>query len=264
MNSTPFARPQKLIDRANRALDACQQISDAYFTFDNFAEVIEENSATGQQTLKVVQNNPIPDIFEEHVTNALNNLKNAFDQMLFAACEAIDRPLKDGHYPWTDTLTALNDWKLRNKRTGKETIPQEFWDLIRSQQPYKAGDGYEGGHTDMRAIASLANDKHTVGLQINAMVATVKVATTTFQGPGFMAVPMFPRWDTAKNEIEIMRWHGSQPKPHDKHSVTLNIVFDEAALGDDFIIVVPTLKVFATHAQNCLDGFKRRVTEITG
>jgi hypothetical protein len=258
-----FSQPQKLIYRAHRALDACNGIGDAFFTSDNFVEVIEENRETGEKRQKLVQTSPIPDEFEEHITNALNNLRNAFDQMLFAACKAIGKPLRDSHYPWSRDLDDLNDWRLRNKKTGKETIPSEFWDVIRSQQPYYAGEGYEGGYTAMRAVAALANGKHTIGLKISAMVATVRVASTTFQGPGFFAVPLMPVWDSSRNEIEIMRWMGTQPQPHDKHHVELSIVFDETAPPQLHSgIVTHTVRSFGTFAQYCLNGFKERVTDL--
>jgi hypothetical protein len=168
-NVTLFSRPQKLIDRAKGTLSALEEITTAFFHLDNFELRIETDRETGWKSKKLRLAIPIPDAIEEHTTNSLNNLRNAFDQMLFAACVGVGKPRLKGYYPWAQNPTDL-ERRFVNKKTGEETVPNELWDLVRSQEPYNAGEGYEGGNTYLRSIATLTNNKHTVGIQIGGSV----------------------------------------------------------------------------------------------
>ena len=267
MTTDPFAKPQKLLDWAHGAHATAQRMWVEFMVGKKCELVTEEYPEAGYKVQKVVVPGVMPPTIEENATNALNHLRNAFDQMIFAACRAIGKPVKGGHYPWATGPTDL-EHRLLNKKTGKETIPSEFWDLIRSQEPYPASDAHEGGNTLVRAIATLANTKHTIGLEMTGL-AQVKLGSVTFRGPGniiFTGMPMPPRPVPYDNGIELMRYsaEAAGPDPGYDYSINLNVGFDESAPPDlRFVPALDSIVDFGMHAQNCLNGFKGRVAELT-
>lgn len=263
----PFSKPQKLLDWAHGSHSVFKRLWEEFMLNTEHRLITEENTEAGYKTEKVVILGTLPPALEEHATNTLNHLRNAYDQMLFAACRAIGKPIKGGHYPWAMNPTDLGH-RLLNKKTGKEIIPREFWDLIRSQEPYPASDSHEGGDTLVRAVATLANTKHTIGLELTA-VAHVNLGDVTFRGPGlftFTGMPMPRRPIPYKDGVELMRYSvgAAGPEPGYKYRIEMQIGFDETAPPD--LRLVPALHAlvdFGIHAQSCLNGFKRRVAELT-
>lgn len=266
MTTDPFAKPQKLLDWAYGSHDAFKRVWEEFILNAEHGLVTEEYPEAGYAAQKVVISGTMPQAVEEHATNTLNHLRNAYDQMLFAACRAIGKPIRKAHYPWATNPIDLGR-RLLNKRTGKETIPNELWDLIRSQEPYPASDVYEGGNTLVRSVATLANTKHTVGLEMTA-IAHVKLGSVTFTGPGniiFTGMSLPPRPVAYKDGVELMRWSigAGGPTPGYNYSLEMEIGFDETAPSDLRLIPASHALVdFGVHAQSCLNGFKRRVAEL--
>ena len=263
----PFTKPQKLMNWAYDAWNAAKAEWNAAMLGKEHRLVTEEEAQTGWKVQKVVFAAIMPDTIELHLTNTLNHLKNGFDQMLFAACQAIGEPVEDAHYPWATTPVDL-ERKLAalNKKSGKQRIPSEFWELIRSQEPYPAADTHDGGNTIVRAVAALANAKHTIGLEMTA-TSFVNLGSVTFTGPGkivFTGIPI-PRAPVPyKDGVELMRWIGDgAPKPGYDYNVTISVGFDESAPPElRFDDAFAALHDFGTHFESCLNGFKRRVAEL--
>ena len=266
MSADPFAKPQKLLDWAHGSHNSFKGAWEGFILNAEHRLVAEENLEGGYVAQKVVISGDLPSAVEEHATVSLNHLRNAYDQMLFAACRAIGRPIRDGHYPWTMNPKDL-EHRLFNKKTGKETIPREFWDLIRRQKPYPASDTYEGGDSLVRAVAALANTKHTIGLEMTA-VAHVNIGSVTFRGPGsfiLTGMPTPPQPIPYKDGIELMRWTigAGGPDPGYNYRIEVQIGFDEAAPSElRFVPVSHALVEFGMHAQACLNGFKSRADEL--
>lgn len=263
----PLAQPQKLLQWAQRAHGSARLLWQEFALDAEHRLVTEEDAKAGCKIQKVVLLGIMPVDIEEHATNSLTHLRNMFDQMLFAACNAIGKPVRDGHYPWAASPTDL-ERRLVNKKTEKETIPREFWDLIRSQEPYPASDTHEGGNTLVRAMATLANTKHTVGLEITG-AGHVNLGSVTFHGPGtiiFTGLPMPRKPIPYKDGIELMRYSAGAvgPEPGYGYRVDVNIGFDESAPTElRFIPALDAILEFGLYAESCLNGFKRRVAELT-
>lgn len=266
MTADPFAKPQQLNDWAHGAHATAQRLWREFMLGTEHRLVTEEDTALGIKIQKVVVLGTMPMAVEENATNSLNHLRNMFDQMLFVACRAIGKPVKDGHYPWATNPTDL-ERRFVNKKTGKETIPNEFWDLIRSQQPYPTSDDYEGGNTIPRAMAALANTKHTIGLEMTG-IASVNLGSVTFRGPGtiiFTGMPM-PRTPIPyRDGIELMRYSAGAvgPDPGYEYNIDMNIGFDESAPAELRLVpALDSLVDFGMYADRCLNGFRARLAEL--
>lgn len=262
MSLSAFNKPQKLLDRAERSSDYAYAALRGFFASpENAAIVHHVEPESGDSVRKAVVLNPLPDTIEESVTNSINNVRNAFDQILFAACKAITRPITDGHYPWCADKIDLG-WKFKNKKTGKERIPKELWDTLAAQQPYPRDETDGSGDTFLRAMAAFANRKHTIGIDIGCSVSGHRLAFNTGMGSEKIVVPS-PRWDPVKNEVELVRWRGREPSFADENGVSFYITFDTTApeelRGVDAIGATTT---FRQAAQRALDALKARTIEL--
>lgn len=258
-----FDNPQKLIDRANRAVTNADSAFGAWLKDKgNLANVIEVDAQTGEKVRKVVVRVPVPDAVEEEITNAINNARNAFDQILFAACAAIGKPVKDGHYPWVTDPDDL-ERKFKHVKTGKELIPSELWDVFRAQQPYPASEGHSGGDTYVRTMATFANRKHTIGIEVGCSLSSV-----TFHGGVIDAdtkgITFGPaRFDPDSQEIFLYRWRGDHPKLNKEPDLTLYIAFD--ATAPEILrtrTAVDGVMLFIEAAQRALDALKGRAIQL--
>lgn len=259
-NLSAFARPQKLIDRAKAALTDANNAWKAFFEVDNAEIIIEDDPEPGFQRRKLAFKAAIPDAVEGRLTDAMNNARNAFDQSIFAACAAIDRPRKDTHYPWASSETDLTDWRLWNNKSGKETIPKELWDVLISQEPYPRNEANGRGNTLIRAMATLANRKHTVGIEVFGKVAAMHTGSTVIQGVG--GVFIMPTWDPIKNEIILSRWKGTAQFSGEE-SFEFDVVFDATApIPLPRMSAALCMDAFINHAQFACDGLKARAAEL--
>lgn len=221
-----FEQPQKLIDRAVNARREADAAAKAFFQPDSFRRVRELELGTGHTVEKLRMVKTLPDAIEGRLTDAINNTRNAFDQIIFAACDAIGKPVKDGHFPWASSRTDLDDRRLQNRKTGKETIPREFWDVIRAHEPYPRNDTDTEGDTLVRTMATFANRKHTIGIEVGCNVSGTNISVD-FDRVEIGVVPM-PRWDPKRKEIELARWKG-QAKLGRKCQVSFYVAFESSA-----------------------------------
>jgi len=249
-----FQRPQKLIDRAIRARREADSATEGFFQPESFARVCEVDPQSGYTIEKIKMVSPLPDLIEERFTDAINNSRNAFDQIIFAACEAIGKPIKDGHYPWSRNVGDLDNWKLRNKKSGAENIPKEFWQAIRGQEPYPRNSSNTMGDTLIRTMATFANRKHTVGVEVGCKV--VGAVLGSFRGQaGNFSIPSLA-WDPVRNEMEIARWTG-QMQSSGEHQFAFYITFDATAPEEiRKIAASDAIGKFIDKAQVALDDLK--------
>lgn len=255
-----FEKPQKLIDRARNARHDVDVAAKAFFKSKSFTIVTDFDFSTGESVRKVRMIEPLPDVIEERLTDALNNTRNAFDQIIFAACKAIGKPVKDGHFPWATDRTDLDSWRLQNKKTGKETIPKEFWDILRRHEPYPRQAGNSDGNTLIRSIATLANAKHTIGIEINCSVASFMQGSVTGRFKS-LSFPM-PKWDPINKEVILMRWKGYADLGNDDR-IAFYVVFDSTApLPLRGVNAAQSITAFTDKAQIVLDDLKARAAAL--
>jgi hypothetical protein len=256
-----FEQPQKLIDRA---VGACAEADRAFRFFiqpDNFATIVESEGESGYFLRKVVVKSPPPDVIEERITDAINNAKNSFDQILFAACDAIDKR-RDGHYPWVDEERLLQ-WKLEGGKSKKQPIPSELWDVIRTQEPYPRDNADQRGDTLVRSMATLANNKHTLGTTIGCNVASFALGPIR-PGAGFNdCVILWPQWDPVKNEIVLARWKGATPHFEKEATFTFHVTFDLPVPHNlREVCAISATRALIEAAQRNLDALKARAAEL--
>lgn len=259
-NLSAFSRPQKLIDRVKAALADAHAAARTFFEGDSAKVIIEHDPEPGFKVRKLVFTSGLPDVVEGRLTDAMNNTRNAFDQAIFAACAAIDKPRKDTHYPWADSETDLTDWRLRNKKSGKETIPKELWDVLISHDPYPRKEANGRGDTGIRAMATLANRKHTVGIELYAMVTSMKTGTAFLSGTAEVRIPV---WNPIKNEIILYRWNGPDAQFGGVERFTFDVVFDATAPQPlQGLPAIPCMHAFIEQAQVVCDTLKARAAEL--
>ncbi|MEH6664064.1 MAG: hypothetical protein V7678_04385 [Brevundimonas sp.] len=250
-----FENPQKLIDRAISARREADSAAKVFFKADSFRRIREYERGTGYTIEKLRMVRTFPDTIEERLTDAINNTRNAFDQIIFAACDAIRKPTKDGHFPWACSRTDLDDWRLQNKKTGKETVPREFWDVIRAHQPYPRNDANTEGDTFIRTMAMFANRKHTIGIEVGCNVSETTIGCVHFDRVAAGIIPM-PRWDPKRKEIELGRWRG-QAYLGGKSEVSFYVAFDSSAPDELTRYAAPdAVGLFAEKAQMVLNDIK--------
>jgi hypothetical protein len=253
-----FEGAQQLIDWAKAAINEADEVASAFINDDNYTPLIHHNPESGRSTLIIRQIEPIPEIVTRRLTEALNNLRNSFDQSLFAACKAINQPVKDAHYPWADNAGVDLKWKLEGKPTAKPKIPPDLWGVIRSQHPYPTGDGYPGGDDVIRQLATLANRKHTIGFEIGTQINGTKIM---MRQPTATNLTFRPEWNSVENHLELFFWQYGQPEPKLDCDLGLHITFDAPPpVGQ--LTASDALEAFTNKAQGVLDGFKARAVEL--
>lgn len=206
--SEHFDVSREALDWAAEAIKELDGICTAFFgDRGNCGEVIEIDADAGQKIIKVASLKPIPRSVVRKSTEALQRIRHAFDQTLYGACCAIGmKPRASLYFPWsqnpTDLEHRLGALRPEGKRAGTSKIPPELWPILRKTEPYGTGDGYSGGDDFVRAMAQIANQKHTVHLLVKFFCSGVNYKSFKSNGPSSIG---FPDWDPIKNEIVIAK-----------------------------------------------------------
>jgi hypothetical protein len=259
-----FDAPQQHIDWGKKAVDEAVAIGKASFGAEAFALVVEDGAEPGDKLTKIKLVGNIPSELRRKYTEALKNFRDSFDQSIFAACQAIDRPIKDAHYPWADNPDPSLERRLEGSGKPRKTIPMELRDTIRAHQPYPTSPAYPGGDDLIRQLSVVANSKHTTGFRTGGRVSTISHRLVIRNlGGGSVFVPN-PEWDAVKNEITVRRdilRPGTDIQPDRNYRFTFYVTFDadpplgKTPAGD-------ALDRFAAKAQEVLDTLKRRAIEL--
>ena len=197
-----FAPAEDSIDWAESAADELSTLITAFFKRDVASIVVEDDPNTGGKVQKLKFTADIPKDFRRKATEALNNARHSFDQSVFAARNILTgRSAKSVYYPWSQNPTDLS--RLLQTRG----IDQRLWDTIRTHEPYPTSDLYAGGDDLIRTLATIANNKHTVGMMVNGLIAQTKFPNITGRTVHQLKV-LNPQWDARKKEAELVRWVG--------------------------------------------------------
>ncbi|MEZ0171224.1 hypothetical protein [Microvirga sp. TS319] len=254
-----FQRPETTINWAKEAIDEVCAGAVEYFSSGSF-QLVDETEADGVHVHKLVQVRPLPEVIPQRATEALNNIGNAFDQTLFAACAAIGRPGQEAHYPWADNPGKDLKRRLEGNNPEQPTIPPEFWDIIQAHEPYPRGEDYPGGDDLIRDLAKIANRKHAMGVLVQC-----KPASISFPGvrgsPGIEWVSIGGDWDPLKNELVLARYKGTHVKFGDRYEFVFGLSFDVPPPAGN-VNVPDALGMFLAKAQSVLDSFNQRCAEL--
>lgn len=246
----PFKTPQKYIDRAKVNFDAADKAFIQYGKDGAFRFVVEDDPETGDQIHGLKQFKELPVEVEMGLSDALMNLRMAFDQAMYAACVAINRPPKgDINYPWANSPTDLKH------RMSK--IPEELKAEIIRQKPYPTGEGYSGGDDIIRNVAKLVNDKHTIGFEAMAVPSTMVTTNVSHLGPGGVFTP----WDPEKKIAVVARVRRGGAVSYDEAMFKIDVRFKRSSLLGSYSAFTAT-DGFRQVAQFALNGLKAACAEI--
>lgn len=246
-----FDRPRQTLGFAKDAVDDFEASLRDFFQDDPFARLVELDPNTGYDIHKIKLVKPLPSVAIRRGTEAINNIKNAFDQATFAACAAIGkRPKKDIHFPWRCNPTDLE----RRFEKKDAVIPPDLREIFRRHEPYPCGEGYAGGNDQIRELSQIANDKHTVGFDVQGCCPVYRHPTITGK-VSFFDLPS-PVWDPMKNEMVMLVISQGANVQHD-YQIAFNIIFSETQSLKS-TPAVTALKMFLNKADEvCADLFSR-------
>jgi hypothetical protein len=247
-----FEPAKKSVRWAQEAVGELRETGSAFFQ-PGVAEIITKFDAqTGEHVKKLHITKRLPESFARKATEALGNSRHAFDQAAFAAWNIVSGPPRDTvYYPWAENP---DDLEGRLKRKG---FDQRLWDTFKTHEPYGRSDKYTGGDDVIRALATLANRKHTVGLAIYGHIRDIAYPGVI---GGFIRIIM-PKWDPDKDEAEFLRYSGN-PELGSQYHFTFQIVFKEPRFAKP-VDAVSALAYFSTKANTVIETLQARCLEIT-
>jgi hypothetical protein len=154
------------------------------------SKVVETDPDTSEEVHKIKLVKPMPVDLPGLVFDAINNLRSALDQAIYAL-----KPVrgKYTYFPFaSDAVHFENAIKGRCKN-----LPQEIRDVLRTFKPYK------GGNNLLWALNELANsNKHGIISPVAIASGGTVFKSVKVSGSGSI---MIPEWDRSKNEIVFYR-----------------------------------------------------------
>lgn len=197
-----FEPPKKSIRWAEQAIEEFRAAAAAFFKNNTIEVVFDFDAKTGENVYKIRLGNTLDEMLARRATEALTTARHSFDQAVFAARTVTSgKSNKSIYYPWARDPTDLE------QLLSRKGIDQRLWGTLKSHEPYYRSDKYTGGNDVIRTLAVMANDKHTIGLEINCHIAHFGYPTIAGVSEQSLKV-LVPRWDSKKNEAEIVRWKG--------------------------------------------------------
>lgn len=250
-----FAEARESVSWADEAIAEFRAGLDAFFRKSAGLVVTEYDSAAGEFARKLKLQQPISRSLRRKATEALTTLKHSFDQATFAA-----RNLTSGrrsgsiYFPWANSPTDLE--RLLENRG----LDRRLWDVFASHQPYPTSTAYEGGDDLARALAKLANQKHTLGLIIDAHIYSARMPDISGRGIVGLRVAM-PRWDPVKNEAILVRWVKGDLEFRDHYEFQFQMFFKNAGLPAP-LDAPSALAAFSTKAKAVITTLEQRCREL--
>lgn len=251
-----FRAAEESISWAEEAFGELQSLMSAFFKGD-FAAIVEElDPNTGENVQKIKFSGQIPKSFRRKATEALTNARHSFDQAIYATRVIMPgRAPKSVYYPWAQSPTDVD------RLLASRPIDPRLWDTIRGHQPYGTSDTHVGGDDLIRTLATIANNKHTVGLSVQGHIATTRFPNIAVEHA--LTFSMYaPRWDSRKNEAELMRWIGDM-KTDGEYEFSFVICLKDAKLAQPVEIGF-ALDAFTTKAKQVCESLKAKCIELAG
>lgn len=164
------------------------------------------------------------DDIERHAVNALQHLRNSFDQAVNTAVGYRQGKRYKGNFPWSRDLKDLQNYRI-------QALPDEFKDAIFVQEPYYDGEGYPGGNSLVRGLAELCNQKHSVGVRADINGLPQYQTDPEIVGGGEIRRITFlnRNWDPVRKKIDICAIEATErcyPKLGGQLKIGVSVSFD--------------------------------------
>lgn len=248
-----FAPARDSISWAKDAISEFDESAKRFFDGRTAQVVTDFDPKSGENVQKLRFRQPLPRELARKATEALTTTRHAFDQAAFAA-----RNLTTGHssksvyFPWSQNPVDLE--RLLSKR-----FDQRLWNVFRAHEPYPRSHTHSGGDDIIRSLATLANNKHTVGLSIHAHILGMRLPSIHGKIVQSMKV-LTPRWDSAKNEADLIRWIGDV-EIDGNYEFRFEVVFKDAGLSQP-VSAGDGLYAFFRKAEAVVKDLQARCLEI--
>ncbi|MEH2482209.1 hypothetical protein V1282_005566 [Nitrobacteraceae bacterium AZCC 2146] len=201
----PFNGPKLVLNEgAKKHIDEFNTSEAEFFNAKPYTSVAEIDGKTGDLVHKVKLTTMPSDRLRYITYSAFNDLKNALDQAVCAACLVLDGPkvIKNAYFPFAENP---NDLAGMLKSDRYSDIPASLHPFLNGLEPYPTSDSYGGGDDILRSFGKVANpNKHQIPLSIGIQQLSGAYSVKSLQ---LTHVTHFqdPFWDSAKNEIVIAR-----------------------------------------------------------
>jgi hypothetical protein len=249
-----FAPAKESVDWAEDAIAEFQEAAQGFFQSDVTEIVTEFDPQTRENVQKIRMRRPIPKEFRRRATEALVHTRHAFDQATYAARNVTSGRRKATiYFPWSRSPTDLEH--LLESRG----IDKRLWDIFATHEPYPRADTHSGGDDIIRTLAVMANDKHTVGLSVGGDITSTGYPSMRGDVVESMTILM-PRWDSVKNEAELIRWVGDV-KIEGQYNFRFEIVLKDARLPHS-VNAVSDLIAFAAKAKSVIESLQGRCVDL--
>ena len=223
--SVDFSSSKYSIDRAKQHLVDFERQIIEFVKTEPYILTVDVDSETSEKVHKIKLIKPMPHALPGIAADAVNNLRSALDQAIFAVTSAIGA--NRTYFPFSN-----NSGNFVHTVNGRcKELPQEITTLISAFKPYK------GGNDMLWAINELSNtNKHAIVASTATTVGGITISEGVFSGGLFMRAPV---WDRSKNEAELFRQPFNGTAKFDIQIATFIVICDV-----DFLQGRPALEVF--------------------
>lgn len=249
-----FAPARDSVSWAEDAITDFKGSSEVFFQGDVAEIVTEFDANSGEHVQKLRFRKSLPRELRRRATEALTNTRHAFDQATFASrnlTTGVSR--KSIYFPWAANPV---DLKRLLERRG---IDQRLWDTFSAHEPYGRSDTHTGGDDLIRALATLANRKHTLGLAVQGHISSTGFPNIRGEAAQELSV-LSPRWDPVKNEADLIRWIGDV-EVNGNYQFRFEIVLEDTGLPKP-VNAIASLSTFHAKAKAVIEDLQARCLEI--
>ena len=216
----PFHSAMSLVLRACVHIEDLEKRLQEFLNERPWEYVIEFDPETGKDAHKFRYTKPIPSDIPPIARDAIINLRDALDHMMYASAVALNGgDPENTKFPFSKTLNDLEKEIVGKKRSD---VPWEILTVAKRFRPYREGDGDEGLH----ALNELRNVKvHRTIRPFATRASTVHVQGAYFKGTG---INLGTTWNGDKNELTYMRTtYGAERATYRYVDITPVIVLSE-------------------------------------
>jgi hypothetical protein len=253
---TQFDRPKKTLSFAEKSIIELDGIVGDYFAKGPYLRSIVEEPTLLQKHVKYTQIISFPEYeVERKATHALIDLKHCFDQATWAACQSLNKNIRETdtcYFPWAKNQTDLDE-RLSHKSCN---IPQSLWPVFHSLRPYGEADASRSSDQICRMLAKMANRKHSIGVAIACLPAGLSInGRLELKGPGPLSIFPDRRGPFLKDEFVAMTL-SIDSIVHVREEVSFYVAFDKSTLlpGENVLTCLRFLSAKAHGAIHLLQG----------
>jgi hypothetical protein len=246
-----FESPHMLVDGARRDFETLKTVEKDFFATKPYREGVDNKSDPEFQLRYMEITKPPPKEFRLGAYRIIGDLRNALDQSVFGASEAlgVNDPERAG-FPFRESPADL-ERTFVDKGMCRD-VPRELRDTLRSFEPYPRGSEYAGGNDDLRALGYISNpNKHKFSVRVAVDIAGMQILDMAIRGRADIPAPYL---DRAENKAIFLKLSKKGPTEF-KYRVKFPcyISFGDAPLNRRPICV------FLSEMISTVDGIVRRL-----